>query len=109
MERDMLKDAFAQRLIALREIKGVSARDMSLSLGQCAGYINNIENRINYPSMAVFFCICDYLGITPKEFFDTELSAPAKVHELLSSVQGLSDEQMDLFILLAKRLGRPKP
>ena len=59
--------------------------------------------------MAVFFCLCDYLGITPKEFFDTELSAPAKVHELLSSVQGLSDEQMDLFILLAKRLGRPKP
>ena len=40
-----LDDLFAKRLAQLRNQKGVSARDMSLSLGQGAGYINNIENK----------------------------------------------------------------
>ena len=53
------KNAFIQRLVDLRLKKGVSARDMSLSLGQSAGYINNIESGVNYPSMTVFFYICE--------------------------------------------------
>lgn len=46
----MEKADFIKRLVALRVSKGASARDMSLSLGQSAGYINNIENGVNYPS-----------------------------------------------------------
>ena len=57
------KEKFAQRVSQLRQAKGVSARDMSLSLGQSAGYINNIENGVNLPSMSMFFYICDYLGV----------------------------------------------
>ena len=64
----MEREDFVKRLIELRTNKGVSARDMSLSIGQSAGYINNIENGVNYPSMTVFFYICEYLGVTPKEF-----------------------------------------
>ena len=45
----MEKNDFAKRLADLRTAKGVSARDMSLSLGQSAGYINNIENGVNLP------------------------------------------------------------
>lgn len=51
----MEKDEFIRRLIELRLNKGVSARDMSLSIGQSPGYINNIENDVNFPSMTVFF------------------------------------------------------
>ena len=43
----MEKEEFARRMSQLRQAKGVSARDMSLSLGQSAGYINNIENGVN--------------------------------------------------------------
>lgn len=50
----MEKADFINRLVELRMSKGVSARDMSLSIGQSAGYINNIENGVNYPSMSVF-------------------------------------------------------
>lgn len=57
----MQEEDFAKRLSALRQEKGASARDMSLSLGQNAGYINNIENGHNLPSMTVFFYICEYL------------------------------------------------
>lgn len=64
-----IEEKFAERLVELRIAKGVSARDMSLSIGQSAGYINNIENKKNLPSMAAFFYICDYLEISPQEFF----------------------------------------
>ena len=100
------KNAFIQRLVDLRLKKGVSARDMSLSLGQSAGYINNIENGVNYPSMTVFFYICDYLGITPKEFFDTDTANPTKANALLAAAQGLSDEQMDHLIAIVEDLNR---
>lgn len=40
----MTERDFSLRLSRLREEKGVSARDMSLSMGQNPGYINNIES-----------------------------------------------------------------
>ena len=72
----MEKKQFARRMSQLRQAKGVSARDMSLSLGQSAGYINNIENGVNLPSMSTFFYICEYLGVTPEEFFCSRTCRP---------------------------------
>ena len=40
----MYDDLFAERLSYLRGQQGISARDMSLSIGQNPGYINNIES-----------------------------------------------------------------
>ena len=77
------KPEFAKRLTELRLSKNVSARDMSLSLGQSAGYIANLENCVSYPSMTLFFYICDYLNVSPKEFFDTDLKAPRHTDRLL--------------------------
>ena len=98
------KADFAHRLATLRDEKGVSARDMSLSLGQSAGYINNIENGVNFPSMATFLYICDFLGITPSEFFDLDSKNPAKASELLDAAKGLDSEQLDHLIAIAKGL-----
>ena len=65
----MQPEEFIARLTQLRVKHGVSARDMSLSIGQNASYINNIENGKALPSMNVFFYICDYFNISPQEFF----------------------------------------
>ena len=100
----MDREAFIRRLVELRMNKGVSARDMSLSLGQSAAYINNIENGVNLPSMTGFFYICEYLEITPKEFFDIEVKDPSKETELINAVKGLDREQMENLIALAKGL-----
>lgn len=97
---------FSQRLSELRLNKGVSARDMSLSIGQSPSYINNIETGTSYPSMTLFFYICDYLGVTPSEFFDTDLHNPHKASELLNAAKGLSGEQMGHIIAIAKDLRR---
>ena len=69
----MYKEDFTLRLARLRNQMNVSARDMSLSIGQNPGYINNIESGKALPSMSVFFYICEYLGITPAEFFDEDI------------------------------------
>ena len=69
----MIDEAYiCEKITALRMEKGVSARDMSLSLGQNPGYINRIENKKSLPSMEMFLYICDYLNISPKDFFDDE-------------------------------------
>ena len=56
--------------------------------------------------MTAFFFICDYLEITPKEFFDTDITAPTKARELMEAVRGLNVEQMDSLISIAKNLKR---
>ena len=98
------KEEFIKRLTQLRLNKNVSAREMSLAIGQSAGYINNIENGVNLPSMANFFYICEYFDIEPKDFFDTESTNPAKINELLEIVKSLNNEQLNILIALAKNL-----
>ena len=95
---------FAIRLARLREKKGVSARDMSLSIGQNPGYINNIETGKSKPSLEGIFYICEYLGVTPSEFFDLDSSNPSKANELFEIAKRLSSEQFDNLIALAKGL-----
>ena len=91
-----IEEDFAERLAELRAKKKVSARDMSLSIGQCSGYISNIENGHNLPSMAVFFYICDYLGVTPAEFFEVENSDPATLSPIFEQIKKLKPEQVDV-------------
>lgn len=90
------EDLFYKRLSELRLSKNVSARDMSLTLGQCENYINNIENKRNFPSMQVFFYICDYFGISPMEFFDFETKSPSKLKSLTDKMKSLNDSQLSL-------------
>lgn len=94
----------ALRLARLREKKGISARDMSLSIGQNPGYINNIETGKSKPSLEGIFFICEYLGVTPSEFFDLDSSNPSKANELYEIAKRLSSEQLDNLIALAKGL-----
>lgn len=66
----MYEEQFSKRLAELRTKKGVSARDMSLSIGQNPGYIRAIECGTTFPTMSNFFYICEYLNVTPQEFFN---------------------------------------
>ena len=95
---------FYNRMTELRIQKGVSARDMSLSLGQSESYINKIENRRTLPSLTGFFYICEYLGITPQEFFNSNAAAPQKTRELLAELEKLSPEQTEHILQIVKDL-----
>lgn len=97
---------FSLRLSKLREKKGVSARDMSLSIGQNPGYINNIETGKSMPSLAGIFYICDYLDITPAEFFDTGSDNPVRLKELIGYLKLLDDEQLANVTAIVKSLAK---
>lgn len=100
----MTEKDFSLRLAKLRGEKGVSARDMSLSMGQNPGYINNIESGKSMPSLSGLFFICEYLGITPKDFFDEDSCSPSKAKELFEIAKTLNSEQLDNLIGLARGL-----
>lgn len=93
-----------QRLTQLRMQKNVSARDMSLSLGQANNYINSIENRKALPSMQSFFYICEYLGVTPQEFFDEGNACPVRLRELLDEAKRLDDNALGHLLALMREL-----
>ena len=100
----MYEDEFSARLSYLRLQKGVSARDMSLSIGQNAGYINNIETGKALPSMSAFFYICEFLNISPKDFFDTESSCPEYLAELVNDLKKIDPEQIQHLSYIVKGL-----
>lgn len=90
----MYTDDFSKRITQLRLNKGVSARDMSLSLGQSESYINRIENKQMLPSMTVFFYICDYFKITPKEFFEEDNTSPTLLNDVVNELKQLNENQL---------------
>lgn len=90
----MFEEDFSRRLGELRERKGVSAWDMSLSIGQNPGYINTIENGHSLPSMSAFLSICDYLMISPCEFFDLDAKVPERLRSITENLKKLDDEQL---------------
>ena len=88
------EDTFKDRLVELRLKKNVSARDMSLSMGQNPGYINNIESGKALPSLTGFFYICEYLDITPQEFGDTDLEYPEHIRSIINDLKKLDERQL---------------
>ena len=90
----MNEEFIANRLSQLRQAKGYSARDMSLSIGQNANYINHIENQKMLPSMQAFFYICEYLNVTPQEFFDVGNAYPEKLNNLMLGLKKLDDKAL---------------
>lgn len=102
----MYDEFFYKRLTALRMQKGVSAREMSLALRQNAGYINSIESGKTFPSMTVFFYICEYFQITPQEFFDEDNPSPLELRELIHYARRLNRSQLASVTDIVKGLCR---
>ena len=98
----MYEDFVPERLAKLRTQKGVSARDMSLSLGQANNYINNIENKKSLPY------ICEYLGVTPQEFFDEGNTYPETLKEFIAEARQLDPQSMQYILGIMKELNSRK-
>lgn len=77
---------------------------MSLDLGHSKGYIQGISSGKALPSVTELLYICDYFGVTPKEFFDTDTDNPHLVNELYSLSKDLQEEDLTILINTARRL-----
>ena len=52
----------------------------------------------------IFFFICEYLGVTPSEFFDDSLGEPQLVQKLYELTRNMSEDNLNVLINLAERL-----
>ena len=67
------KKFIGDRITELRIKKNVSEYQMSLDLGKNKSYIQSISSGRSLPTMENFLEICEYLEVTPCQFFDTAL------------------------------------
>ena len=92
------------RISVLRTKKNVSEYRMSTDLGHSKSYIQSISSGRSMPSLSEFLYICEYLGVTPKEFFDEEIKEPQLVRNLYELTRNMSKEDIEVLITTAKRL-----
>lgn len=75
---------------------------------QANNYINNIENKKSLPSMQAFFYICEYLGVTPQEFFDEGNAFPDKLGEMVAEAKKLDEKALSYILGIMKELNGKK-
>ena len=93
-----------QRIAKLRTDKNISARELSLQLGQSTGYINTIENGKSLPSMSMFLYICEYFKITPQEFFDVENENPKLLQDILKESKKLNKQSLESLLTIIRNM-----
>ena len=94
------------RISALRTKKGVSEYKMSYDLGHSKSYIQSISSGRALPSLSEFLYICEYLGVTPKEFFDSDTKEPALLHQLNETAKEMSEEDLTALLSVAYRMSK---
>ncbi|MCC8136921.1 MAG: helix-turn-helix domain-containing protein [Clostridiales bacterium] len=105
----MNEQYISDRISVLRTKKNVSEYKMSLDLGHSKSYIQSISSGRSLPSMSEFLSICEFLGITPKDFFDDNIEEPSLIHELTNEAKTLQKDDLELLVSIARRLnGRSK-
>lgn len=97
-----------ERISILRTKKNISEYRMSTDLGHSKSYIQSISSGRAMPSMSEFLYICEYLGVTPKEFFDDSINEPHLVKELYELACDMSEDNLKILVDLAKRLNDNK-
>ncbi len=88
----------------MRTDHDISARELSLQLGQSTGYINTIENGKSLPSMKMFLYICEYFHITPKEFFDEEVEYPVLIERMIQESKKLDADALESILGVMKNM-----
>jgi len=94
----MREEFVRERITQLRLKKGVSEYQMGYDLGHSRGYIYNISSGKALPPLKEFFAICDYLEITPQQFFDESEKNPELVQKAVEGMKQL--DESDLLMLL---------
>ena len=89
------EEFFRDRLRHLRNERKISAREMSLALGQNESYINKIETGKSSTTIASFLNICEYLSVSPSDFFNENVSNSANVQEIIPYFQRLTPHQAE--------------
>jgi len=94
----MTDEFIRDRITELRMKKGISEYKMSLDLGHSGSYIKSISSGRSLPPLKEFLYICEYLEISPSDFFDEKVDNPILIKKALDGLKNMRDR--DLLILL---------
>ena len=100
----MINDFISQRIASLRLSRRISARKLSVDLGQGRNYINNIENKQSKISTDGLAAICDYFEISLSEFFDSKTEYPLQYRELIEELNKLDTIELQKTLDAIKEL-----
>ncbi len=95
-----------QRIAVLRTNKNISARELSLRLGQSEGYINAIENGKSNPSVQMLGYICEELGISMSDFYDEDNNYPDLIKEIIKQSKKLDKKSLESVLGVMKNMGK---
>ena len=98
------EEFIAKRITELRIKKDISEYQMSLELGHSRSYIQSIASGRVLPSMREFLAICEYLGVTPVQFFDEQTKNPLLVQRAIQGLQELNDKDLLMLIGFIDRM-----
>lgn len=98
-----------ERMTQLRLQKGVSEYRMSYDLGRSRSYIYNISSGKSLPPMGEFLRICDYLGVTPTQFFDDAGEPSALFCTAVDELKKLNEDDLKLIIGTIRRMTKDSP
>lgn len=101
-------DFIRNRITQLRLQKEVSEYQMGYDLGHSRSYMYNISSGKSLPPLPEFLEICNYLGVTPSQFFDTSAENPALLQTAIEELKKLNDDDLMLIIGNIRRLAKDK-
>lgn len=94
-EFESFKKFICNRFAVIRNAHNISARKLSIEMGQSTEYVNQIENGRKMPSLEGLFNFCDYFKITIGEFFDSTQTYPVQYKEIISNLNKLDNEELE--------------
>ena len=100
----MTEEFIRRRLTEIRIQKNISEYKMSLDLGHSKSYIQSISSGRAMPSMIEFLYICEYLGITPQQFFAEDIENPILLDKAIEALKKLNKQDLERITDLAQRL-----
>ena len=100
-----MDEAFVRdRITYLRIRKGISEYRMSIDMGHSKSYMQGISSGRAMPSMSEFLYMCEYFGITPRDFFDDEIENPALLQQAMDGLKDLKNDDLALILNNINRL-----
>lgn len=100
----MFETYVRNRITELRLSKGVSEYKMSLDLGHGKNYIQSITSGRSLPSLSELPYICEYLGVSVRDFFDETSKSPALTQDILKRAQSLNEDDLIAIINIMDRM-----
>ncbi len=92
------------RIATLRTNKNISARELSLRLGQSEGYINAIENGKSNPSVQMLEYICEELDVSLSDFYDSENNHPDIIKAIITEAKKLDRKSLESILAVMKNM-----